>query len=293
MRIANNMMYDRFLADLEAHSARLYECYDEVSTQRRLRAPHDDPAGAQAAARVRSERAETAQYVKNADDGQTWLRLSEAALGHLGEDLQRARELVIANASDGGHQALLDAAAKEIDAIIQSAADLGNAGLGGRYLFAGTATLTPPIAFVGPNQAQYCGDTGQQVREIARGQTLAANTTGDVAFMPALDALRDVAVDLRAGDTGRLSAATLDLLDAALDGVLAIRADLGARANRLDTARTRLLEADIALAGQQGKIEDTDLAKALLDLNRTEVAYRAALGVAARVANLTLLDFLR
>lgn len=293
MRISNAMVFDRMVANVETRNSHLWESYEAVSTGRRLRAPHDDPTGVGTALRLRSARSETAQYMKNADDGQTWIALSEAALARLGDGLQRARELVVANSSDTSTQSLREAAAKEIDAIIQHAAQLGNSTLGERFLFGGTATTAPPIAFIGPNQAQYVGDNGGQSREIAAGQEVLVNVTGDVAFIPSLNALRDVAADLRAGNIGQLSIADLQAVDAALDGVLTVRADLGARANRLEMAKTRLSESDIALATQQEELEDVDLSQAVLELNRSELAYRAALGAAARVAELTLLDFLR
>ena len=41
------------------------------------------------------------------------------------------------------------------------------------------------------------------------------------------------------------------------------------------------------------KVEDTDLAEALISLRSDEAAYQAALGVTARVIQPTLIDFLR
>ena len=50
---------------------------------------------------------------------------------------------------------------------------------------------------------------------------------------------------------------------------------------------------DLTNTDRLSKIEDADIAEAIMDLKAKEVAYQAALASAARVLNVSLVDYLR
>jgi flagellar hook-associated protein 3 FlgL len=82
-------------------------------------------------------------------------------------------------------------------------------------------------------------------------------------------------------------------LDADLDTVQKLRAQIGAKTNRVDEGQTRLNSLGITLTQLDSNIEDVDMAKAVSDLASRQTAFQAALGVAAKTLPPTLLDFLR
>jgi flagellar hook-associated protein 3 FlgL len=82
-------------------------------------------------------------------------------------------------------------------------------------------------------------------------------------------------------------------LDADIDAVTAQRAQMGAKANRVEQAQSRLSSLGITLTQLQSNIEDVDMAKAISDLASRQTAFQAALGVAAKTLPPSLLDFLR
>src|SRR6185436_8388065 len=120
---------------------------------------------------------------------------------------------------------------------------------GGRSVFSGTATDTAPYALGGADT--YAGDTGTITRAIGPGVEIPINT--DVRTLlgdgqaardgKLLNTLRDVADHLRGGtpaDANALRTTDLQQLDASLDTLNGIRADVGARTNRLAIAASRL-----------------------------------------------------
>jgi len=82
-------------------------------------------------------------------------------------------------------------------------------------------------------------------------------------------------------------------VDLAIENVLKYRTELGARANRLDMVKARILQDKTNMEDILSKNEDVDLAEAITNLRMLELVHRSALGVTARVIQPTLLDFLR
>lgn len=102
--------------------------------------------------------------------------------------------------------------------------------------------------------------------------------------------LRD---SLYMNDVEDIGSRALGGMDLALENLLKYRAELGARSNRLDMVKTRILQDRTDMKDILSKNEDIDVAEAITKLRMLEVAHKAALGVSARIIQPTLLDFLR
>ena len=93
-----------------------------------------------------------------------------------------------------------------------------------------------------------------------------------------------------AEDVGSRSLSGIDL---ALENVLKYRTELGARSNRLDMVKSRIIQDRSNMEDILSKNEDVDIAEAITRLRMLELVHKSALGVTARVIQPTLLDFLR
>jgi len=102
--------------------------------------------------------------------------------------------------------------------------------------------------------------------------------------------LRD---SLYMNDIEDIGSAALGGIDLALENVLKYRAELGARASRLDLVQARVMQDQTDIQEILSKKEDVDVAETITRLKMLEVAHQAALGVTARIIQPTLLDFLR
>jgi flagellar hook-associated protein 3 FlgL len=100
-----------------------------------------------------------------------------------------------------------------------------------------------------------------------------------------------IVADIAAG-RGEACSRDLDLIDSKLDDLLASRATLGARINRLELQLTRLDDNRVSYTDLLSQNEDTDMGEAILKLKTQENTYRAALEVGARIIQPTLVDFL-
>jgi flagellar hook-associated protein 3 FlgL len=93
-----------------------------------------------------------------------------------------------------------------------------------------------------------------------------------------------------AEDTGSRALGGIDL---AIENIIKYRTELGAKANRLDMVKARLIQDRTDMEDIISKNEDVDLADAITRLRMLEMVHRSALGVTARVIQPSLLDFLR
>ena len=313
MRVTDNIMTSRLLADLRTTYGRMAQTQEQVSSGRRIGRPSDDPLGA---ARARLRRGDLEGIDRHRDGAQTaasWLDASETALSHVTDQLQRARELTVQ--ASNGTMSQVDRAriADEIDQLAAAAKDVMSIRVGDTYIFSGTATTTPPYT-PGTGDA-YQGDAGQVLRDVGPGVAIQLNAQvptipsgaapltgrallGDGAGTDGrvLDALRALSAHLRGGSAADLTAIrTTDLqaLDANAKAVLDARSVVGATQNRVEAAISRLDDLEATGKTVLSDIEDTDLAKALSDLSMQQTAYQAALRSGAQIIQPSLLDFLR
>ena len=91
-------------------------------------------------------------------------------------------------------------------------------------------------------------------------------------------------------DTGSRALGGVDL---AIENMLKYRTELGARVNRLDMVKARIIQDRTNMEDILSKNEDVDIAEAITRLRMLELVHKSALGVTARVIQPTLLDFLR
>lgn len=308
MRITNNMIARNAVNNLNAHLRRQEKLHYELASGKRIRVPSDDPAATSHSMRLHSDLTHTQQYRANIGSALSWLQATDAVLDEVGQALHRARELAVYGANGVLTDDARDALAQEVHQIVQHMVDLANSSHAGLYLFSGTETLTKPYEVtLGPDGSisvsPYQGDNAERRYEIASGVTIAVNVVGSDVFGD---------VDGAGNTTGIFGAVTklynalsdpdnwnsltqeaLAELDDALDGLLRVRADVGARANRLELAGARMHELELNVEQLIHDTENVDIARAIIDLKVSENSYRAALASGARIIQPTLLDFLR
>lgn len=297
-RIGSQQMVRGFLADLDRTQVRQADLQRQLATGKRVTQPSDDPVGVGLALGIRHDLSEVTAWKQNIADSQSWLSATDNALGNEMDVVQRARELAVQagnGALDPQQRSLL---ATEVLALREQVAQVGNASLGGRYLFGGTATNQQPFTQTPPAAALPI-NTGALNREVGQGQVMAVNITADRFQGPGgatpdiFTTLGNLATAMQTGDLNTITGQSLTDLDAHMDNVSALRGEVAAKVNRLELTSSRFETDDIARQGQLSSIEDADMAKTIMDLTQQESVLRASLSVGSRVIQPSLVDFLR
>ena len=165
---------------------------------------------------------------------------------------------------------------------------MGNTTYAGKYVFSGMETLMPSF----DNGGNYQGDFGVINYEIAIGVNIPINVDGDTAFTDAFDAIDQFLTDLSIGATANISS-DLGQLDLVINNQLEVRADIGAKVNRLELATNRMDAEKVNLTSLLSKTEDVDMAELITKLKMQESVYNSSLSAGARMVQPTLMDFLR
>ena len=109
--------------------------------------------------------------------------------------------------------------------------------------------------------------------------------------------LFDMVIDLRdqlyAGNTINIGGSSLKGLTLGQDNLISSIASLGSHEERLQTVKDRLNSEIPETIAQNSKEVDLDMTKAITDLKMLEYTQKAAMQVAGRILQPTLLDFLR
>ena len=292
MRVTESMIYNSSNRSLAANLSAMQAITEKVSSTKQLNKPSDNPADVRSAVGLRDTLAQLNQYVRNIDAASSVVSAADTALGSAGTTIQRANELAIQGANgtlDANDRAAM---VQEVNQLLESVAQDAGAKVGNEYIFSGYKVDRPPFVVTAPGQVgNYQGDAGQMVARVGSESKIAVNVPGDAVFGPALAALRQFQSDLNNGQT--VQGSTMTQIQSALDNVMSYRAQVGARANRLDDARTsqeQLINSNTAL---QSQLEDVDMPSAITELTKRQTTYQATLAVTAKVMQTSLLDYLR
>jgi flagellar hook-associated protein 3 FlgL len=290
MRVTHNMVYDNLISNVRNNLSRMHRTQDQITTGRRYNSASENPTAVARIMHLRSSEARVEQFRRNADDAVGWLNASDAALQSAGDVLQRARELAVTAGNDvlaAEERAFI---ADEVDQLLAQLTDNANGKHNGEYLFAGRQTGTQP--YLAGTPPTFQGDLNPIEREINDGVRMQINSLGPDVFEDAMQALTDLANDLRADDGPAIRGRIADI-DAAQDQMLAGLATVGARTNRIETQRDRLDATQVSLASLRSQDDDVDMVEAIVRFQSEETVYTASLQVGARVMQPSLLDFLR
>jgi flagellar hook-associated protein 3 FlgL len=296
-RITEGMLGRRLLSDLRTNTHKIAQSQRDIASGVRIHKPSDDPLGTHNAMRLRNELAGIAQDTRTIDDTMGWLDTTDTALGTVTDVVHRAKELALKGANGTMSQSDRNKLADEIDQLVETAKSAANASYGGRYVFTGTDTAGP--AYLTGAVDTYQGDAGTIARQIGPGVSVRINTlASDVlgnggADQKLLSTLRTISSDLRTSNLTSLRGAALNALETNLEDVTSARGVNGALTTRLESAKERLAQVQESTTSLLSKTEDTDVAKALIDLTTQQSVYQAALKSGQALVQPSLLDFLR
>ncbi|WP_297990637.1 flagellar hook-associated protein FlgL [uncultured Anoxybacillus sp.] len=290
MRVTQMMLANNTLRNVSKSYDKLGTYQQQLATGKKIHRPSEDPVVAMKGMHYRTSLTEIEQFQRNLSEAYTWMENSESALGHTTNVLQRARELVVQAKNGTLGPEDRQAIAREIEQLKKDLVQVANTKVAGKYIFNGTKIEQAPVTDDSPPTVNNNND--DFMVEVAKGVKLKINVTPNNVFNQGLfNTLQQIENEL-ANPTGNLDN-LLSQLDNHLNDVLAERAELGARVNRLELVEQRLAEQQLIAKRMISDNEDADIEKIITELKSQESVHRAALAVGARIIQPTLVDFLR
>ena len=135
--------------------------------------------------------------------------------------------------------------------------------------------------------------TTPQSNFFTTGTSSISEVAGDAGEVPTLVKCFDDVIAALYSDKGSNISAMLSTIDGQINNILRVRADVGARQNRLDLTADRQSDNEINFTNLMSVNEDADMAETIMNMKNEENVYKASLAGGARIIQPSLIDFLR
>ncbi len=288
------------LLDLSRTKERLAVTQRSISTGKRINEPMDDPTGSALILDFNTSIGANESYLKQIQSAASFLSGTETALDSVTNDLQRLIELgpQSLDASNGGIPRMH--LAQEIDAIRSNLLTNANTQEQGKYLFAGSATLTTPFSGPAAGPITYAGNSSVIKMDISASSTVDTNLAGDSVFFgpggqgSATDLFQQV-TDLRDGlrtNNQALIQGAVTNLKNILPRITTATTDVGGRQAGLLSLEDSISSYNLTLQGIQDTVEATDIPTAVTQYTQDQTNQQVTLSSLAKIGKTNLFDFL-
>jgi flagellin len=263
--INTNVMSLNAQRNLNTTQSSLAQSVQRLSSGLRVNSAKDDAAGLAIAERMNSQIRGMNVAVRNAADGISLAQTAEGALGSIGNNLQRMRELAVqaANATSTNDEAALDAEYQQL--VAENTRLISSTKFNGTALLSGAVSLTFQIG---------ANNTADDRITISTGSALTMSS--------ASAALTSTAA----------AASALDGLDADLNMVNGLRATFGSTQSRFEAVIAGLQISVENTSASHSRIVDADYAAETSNLTRAQILQQAGTAMLAQ-ANATPQNVLR
>ncbi len=183
MRISTNTLYNANVNVLNQQQTQLLHTQQQISTQRRILTPADDPIASARVLEISQADASNSQYAVNRNVALNSTSMSEGVLQSVTNLLQNVRTLAVNAGSGVLNNSDRQTIATDLSGHLEELLALANSTDGiGNYLFSGFQGKTQP--FVNSNAGvQYQTDDGQRMIQVSSSRQLAASDSGADIFM--------------------------------------------------------------------------------------------------------------
>jgi len=240
---------------------RLNTSFERLSSGFRINSAADDAAGLQISDRLTSQVEGLNQAVRNANDAISLSQTAEGALSEVTTSLQRIRTLAVQSQNGINSSADRQALQKEVSALrteisrIATDTQFGNVNIldgnfSAKFLVGANAGQTISVNLSSTNLGSISGFSA----------TGLGITTNDVS-------------------TAAGASSLLSDIDAAISGIGAVRADLGALQNRFQSTIRNLSNISENLSSARSQIRDTDFATETAEVTRNQIIQQASVSV--------------
>ncbi|MDA3921282.1 MAG: flagellar hook-associated protein FlgL, partial [Salinisphaera sp.] len=182
MRLSTSTIYSLGTQGMLDQQSNISRIGQQLSTQRRIVSPSDDPRGAAQIVTLSQASQVAKQYADNRATVNRHLKTEANQLTNVNNALQAAKPLLVqagtGTLSDANRGSVATALQGVYDQLLSSANSKdGN----GRYIFGGYKTDTQPFAG-SPGAVTYQGDLGQRLLQVDGSRQMALNDPGSSVF---------------------------------------------------------------------------------------------------------------
>ena len=240
---------------------RLNTSFERLSSGFRINSAADDAAGLQISDRLTSQVQGLNMAVRNANDAISLSQTAEGALSEVTTSLQRIRQLAVQSQNGMNSSSDRQALQKEVSALRTEISRIA------------TTTQFGSVKILDGNfSAKFLvGANAGQTISVNLSSTNLGSISGFIAT--------GLGITTNNVSTANGASALMSDVDAAISGIGAVRADLGALQNRFQSTIRNLSNISENLSSARSQIRDTDFATETAELTRNQIIQQASVSV--------------
>jgi len=295
-RISQSMMYRRFLDNLYKVDSRLDKTNERIATGRKINRPSDDPTYYTLITGLKKSMNENDQYLRNIQNAENFLAQAEGFVSKMRELTERVTEIGVQGASEQYSAENRRALANEVTQIRNEFISYLNQNSEGKYMFAGTDTLTQPF----DNAGNYSGNNDSVNLDVSLTASIALNIPGDDLAYGAggqgstddiLQVMQDMVDALNADNTANIDSA-LQNVSPSMERISNFISEIGHRRGRLDSFKSHYENLNLVLTKSLADIESADYAEEITNFTLDSTIRNATLQSTSNLQARNLFDYL-
>lgn len=313
-RIGNNQLTQDLIFQLHGKMTEQQRIYEQISSNRRILRPSDDPLGTRRALLLTSQQNRVNGYESVISAANTATNITATALDDATSTWSRVSEIATSAADTTKTAADRMGMGQELEQLLEHLVQTSNTSYGGKYIFGGSETGRAAFrAETDPNTNQitgvfYDGNSDLQHVKTSDGNPVTIGIAGSNAGNPnvqgtfidsqsgvdafkTLITLRDKLLD---NDTIGLSGSdgVLAQVDKVARSITAASVRLGGCQEALDLDKNRVTGENTAIDQNLSDVVDADSVELIMQLNNVQNVYQAALSSAGRILQKSLLNYI-
>ena len=267
--------------NLAASQGSLSTSMQRLSSGLRVNSAKDDAAGLAIAERMNAQVRGMNVAIRNSNDGISLAQTAEGALGKIGDNLQRMRELAVQAANDTNGDSDRNALDNEYKQLaLENERIISGTKFNGQELLTGAGGAGGTFNFqIGAN-TQAGIDTVSIVTTNMADDMIGVDNSGTGGEdSSAIKTLGDTAT---LGTTAAAARLAMDAIDNSLDKVNSLRSTFGAYQNRFEAIISNLQVAAENQTAARSRIMDADFAVETANLSRAQILQQAGTSMVAQ-----------
>jgi len=192
MRVSENMKSGFVISDINRTLARMVKTQRDLSTSKRIHKPSDDPTCTSRIIRLKGQIARYKRYQSSISSSREWLVSTEASLNTLLDKISDVNSILLQASNGDIGDVERDNLSERVKGHLNSILDLANKNYGGKYIFGGTETATPPYsANTEIEDEEFTSDYDEPVYlnsvNLEAGSVTVTDTSGSVTYTEGTD----------------------------------------------------------------------------------------------------------
>ncbi len=307
MKISTNQMFSNSSNQIVTSQSKIADMQAQLATGTKLVKASDEPQLAAVVLRLETAIAERESFQRNLTLVDERLASEESIVRGVDNIIIRIQELAIQGASDSLADSDREFIGIEVKGLRDALLGLANSQDNeGRYLFAGGLSGSPAFQSDDSGQVSYSGDYESLNVNIAKSRTVELNRPGTEVFGSVtsigsdgeqieqgfFDVLDNLVLSLTEGGSAGV-AGSIDSLDTIQQKATLALVSIGVERSNIESEQDIHAESKIILEAVLSKEKDVDYSVLVTELSAQMVALEAVQSSFAKIAQMSLLDYIR